>query len=193
MKAPRCAGLVSKGEGNRLATLARHVPPEWAIVELGSHTGLSTCWMAAGSKAGYGAHVTAVDPWQGPRPDSDDDPFGLGDGIYERFAANITAEGHWGRITPLRTLSTVAAQSWVQPVGLLFVDAVHEYDAVKSDYLHWARFLPVGAWLAFHDYSTDPEHHYYGVKQAIDEVIGAEWAEPIVTEHLWTAKRLSIS
>lgn len=188
MRTPRCEGLVKPDEGRRLAYLAARVPASQAIVEIGSHTGGSTCWMAHAATA----HVTAVDPWADPRPDTLDDPFALvtGDAVYERFSQNLTREGLWGKVTPLRTFSLTAAAVWVQPVGLLFIDAIHELEAVRSDYLHWQRFIPVGGWLALHDYTEDPEHPYHGVADAVRELIGAEWAEPIVTEYLWTALRI---
>jgi hypothetical protein len=190
MRTPRCAGLVQVDEGRRLAELAGRVPVEQAIVEVGSHTGLSTCWMAHAAQA----HVTAIDPWADGRPNSKDDPFELGSGqaVYERFAANLSSEGLWSKVTPLRTLSTIAAQWWVQPVGLLFIDAVHELEPVKSDYLHWADRIAPGGWLAFHDYSDDPEHEYAGVAQAIEAVVipSGLWEEPIITLNLWTARKV---
>lgn len=177
-----------------MAALASQVPAHQAIVEIGTHTGLSTCWMAAGSDEGKGAHVTAVDPWADPRPATLDDPFGLidGNGVYRRFEDNITSEGHWGTVTPLRATSTVAAAVWVQPVGLLFIDAIHEYDAVRTDYLHWQRHIPVGGWLALHDYTTDLDHAYYGVAMAVQEIIEPTdcWGEPVITGYLWTAQRM---
>lgn len=194
LRVPACAGLVQVEEGQRLASLAAQVPPHQAIVEIGTHTGLSTCWMAAGSVSGLGAHITAVDPWGDPRPETLDDPFELttGNRVYQRFMENLTDEGHWGSVTPLRTTSMVAAQVWVQPVGLLFIDAVHTFDAVRTDYLHWQRFVPVGGWLALHDYTTDVDHAYYGVALAVQEVIEPteNWAEPVITEYLWTAQRI---
>jgi hypothetical protein len=137
------------------------------------------------------AHITAVDPWYDPRPDTLDDPFGLitGDAVYQVFAENIRREGHAGKVTPLRTFSLTAAAIWVQPIGLLFIDAIHEYDDVKSDYLHWQRFIPVGGWIAFHDYTTEPDHPYRGVARAVDELEG--WDEPVLTEYLWTAQRIA--
>ena len=74
----RTQGLIENAQGERLAELAYYVPRNMAIVEIGSHTGLSTCWLAAGSRAGNGAHVTAVDPYPDPRPGSKDDPWELG-------------------------------------------------------------------------------------------------------------------
>lgn len=180
-------------EGQHLARLAKGVPPERAIVEIGSHTGLSTLWMAGSARA----HITAVDPWPEPRPDPgegcDDDPFrlGSGDAVFARFCANVAAEGMWGRITPLRTTSAVAAQVWCQPIGLLFVDAVHEYEHVRSDYLHWQAHIPVGGWLAFHDYTEDPTHPYHGVARAIRDVIPADqWSAPTIVRNTWSARRI---
>lgn len=178
-------------EGAYLANLAREVPDDRAIVEIGSHTGLSTCWMAAASR---GAHVFAVDPWADPRPDTLDDPFelGTGDGVYARFCANVTSERLWHRITPLRTTSLVAAQVWAQPVGLLFVDAIHEYEAVRSDYLHWQRHIPVGGYLAFHDFTLDETHPYHGVARAIADIVPAEqWSAPVIVGNMWTSRRIA--
>jgi predicted O-methyltransferase YrrM len=43
-------GLVEVEEVEKLAELASQVTANHAIVEVGSHTGLSSCWMAAGSR-----------------------------------------------------------------------------------------------------------------------------------------------
>jgi hypothetical protein len=192
---PRCAGLVQVPEGQRLYDLARVTNSATAIVEIGTHTGLSTCWMAAGSRRGRGAHITAVDPWGAPRPGTKDDPFELGDGdgVYRKFAENVTIEGHWRSITPLRARSLEAAALWVQPIGLLFVDAIHEYAAVKADYEAWLPHIAVGGWLAFHDYANEPDHEYYGVAEAVEAVVvpSGLWSTPTVTEYLWTAQRVA--
>ncbi len=176
--APAFAGLVQESEGLRLAMLAATVPSDQAIVELGSHTGLSTCWLAGGSE---GAHVFAIDPWGDPRPGSNDDPLGIGpgDNVLALFRANIRAEGHTERVTPIRARSVDVAPYWVQPVGLLFIDAVHEYAAVVADLLDWAHLIPPGGWLALHDYTDDPEHPYAGVAKAIrDTLLLRRWTEP---------------
>lgn len=189
---PRCAGLVDPIEGAWLRALARAVPASQAIVEIGSHTGLSTCWMAEGTAKGARAHITAIDPWGDPRPGSLDDPFGLvtGDATLVQFLDNLTSERAWGHVTPLRTFSEDAAKVWVQPVGLLFIDAVHTFEDVRDDYLAWERHLRPGSVLALHDYNPgDPDHPYAGVSEAVDKVIAptGKWTYLKHVGSLWTA------
>jgi MMP 1-O-methyltransferase len=179
-------GLIEVAQGERLAALAAGVP-EWAsIVEIGSHTGLSTCWMAHHAAA----HVFAVDPWGPPRPGSSDDPFGLGDRVYERFAGNITAEGLWPKVTPLAGRSVDVAAMWRAPVGLLFIDAVHTEAAVREDIDAWLPYLIDTGWLALHDYDTDPSHPYYGVSVVADALTASgAWDVAPLVGSLWTAHR----
>jgi hypothetical protein len=187
-------GLVEPEEGRQLAQLAGMVPKHQAIVEIGSHTGLSTCWLAAGSRYGYGAHITTVDPWPPPRPDSKDDPWNLGpDGVIERFQTNIagTTQETIGPdfrdlVTPLRLPSYDASQVWLNTIGLLFVDAIHEEWAVLQDYGSWERFIPPGGSLALHDYGDS----YPGCKRAIDTIAAlGDWTRVGVVGSLWIGVR----
>ncbi len=177
-------GLIEDSEGDRLAQHAKNVPANRAIVELGSHTGLSTCWMAAGSRDGNGAQIYAIDPWGKPRPGSLDDPWDLGpDGVLDRFRSNVAGttqlvfnEDYGDLVTPLRMKSKAAAKVWVKPIGLLFVDAIHEGPAVLDDWYSWAPLLAPKAIVCFHDFGDS----YPGVRDAIEKEI-----EPSRT-WLWT-------
>jgi hypothetical protein len=185
-------GLIEKDEGRRLADLAAHVPADLAIVEIGSHTGLSSCWLAAGSRAGNGAHVTCVDPYPMPRPGSLDDPWELGpEGVLARFVSNIEGTtqdtprvSYWPSVTLLRTTSEQAGAMWVKPVGLLFVDAIHTEAGVMADWAAWEPHL-VGV-AAFHDYGDG----YPGCRRGIDRIAAAEpWADVEVLGTLWSGRR----
>lgn len=151
------AGLIEQVEGERLAEAAASVPPELAIVELGSYRGLSSCYLGQGAKSGKGAHVYCVDPWPAYDPaspvDEPDDSEVWNDvGAFELFAQNVAAQGLGEQITPLRGTATEVAKGWDKPVGMLFHDADHAYEAVKDDYLAWLPHLVPGAWVAVHDY-----------------------------------------
>lgn len=187
-------GLIEPDEGRRLAELAAHVHPNTAIVELGSHTGLSSCWLAAGSRAGHGAPVFCIDPWGEPRPGSLDDPWNLGaEGVLARFRSNISGvtqevenDSYWDIVHPLRATSLEVAKLWLKPVGLLFVDAIHEEQPVLDDWDAWRRHLGMGSWVAFHDYGDS----YPGCKRAIEKIaVSEDWRDIDVTGSLWTARR----
>jgi hypothetical protein len=187
-------GLIEPDEGRQLARLAAIVDDDLAIVEIGSHTGLSSCWLAAGSRSGNGAQVFCIDPWGEPRPGSLDDPWNLGaNGVLERFKENILGttqwterESYWDLVTPLRTTSSQAARMWIKPVGLLFVDAIHEELPVLTDWESWKRHLVApGGWVAFHDFDDS----YPGCKRAIEKIAADEdWRNIYVTGSLWTAQ-----
>lgn len=179
-------GLIELEQGDRLAELAAGVPPEQAIVEIGSHTGLSTCWMAHAASA----HVFAIDPWAPPQPGTSNDPFNLGTRVYQRFAENISSEGLWPRVTPLAARSLQVAKIWRQTIGLLFIDSLHSARSVRADVAAWAPFLAQGGWLALHDYTSDPAHPYHGVAIAADELErSGDWEVAPLVSSLWTARR----
>ena len=186
-------GLIEPDEGRRLAELARYISEEQAIVELGSHTGLSSCWLAAGSRSGNGASVFCIDPWGEPRPGSMDDPWNLGpSGVLERFKSNISGttqwtknESYWDLVTPLRTTSVEASRIWIKTVGLLFVDAIHEEEPVLKDWDAWRPHLDCGSWAAFHDYSDS----YPGCKRAIEKIaVSEDWRDVTITGSLWVGR-----
>jgi hypothetical protein len=67
------------------------------------------------------------------------------------FLTNLTKAGIQDTVVPLVTTSDKAAQRWREGVGLLWVDASHEYEDVKHDFLSWKQHLLPGAIVAFHD------------------------------------------
>jgi hypothetical protein len=185
-------GLIESEEGKALAEQAVHVDPNLAIVEIGSHTGLSSCWLALGAMEGKGAHVTCVDPYPPPRPGSDDDPWELGpDGVLERFKENIAGttqdvkrRSYWRQVTMLRATSEEVAAQWVQPIGLLFIDAIHTYAGVMADWTAWQRHAV--DLVAFHDYGET----YSGCREAIDAISRRESFRDVqVTGSLWLGRR----
>jgi hypothetical protein len=50
---------------------------------------------------------------------------------------------------------TIAAH-WATPLGLVFVDGGHAFEAALADYEGWARFVVPGGLLVFHDVFEDP-------------------------------------
>ena len=190
-------GLIETDEGRRLAKMAAQVPASQAIVELGSHRGLSSCWLIHGSRAGHRAHVTCIDPWPlyGSGIADADKPWAE-EGALEQWQQNVDLVSGWPLVTPLRSTAVAVAATWAKPVGLLFHDADHLYESVKDDYLAWLPYLVPGAWVAVHDFygseCVDGQWVRNGSEQrAVRDVIltSGEWSGVEIIGNLWVGRR----
>jgi len=140
-------GWLSDSEGKLLYNLAKGVPRKQAIVELGSWKGKSTVWLAKGTEAGQMNKVYSIDPHSGSKAHVSEGEMNT----YTAFLTNLTKAGVQATVIPLVTTSDKAAQRWREGVGLLWVDASHEYEDVKHDFLSWKQHLLPGAMVALHD------------------------------------------
>ena len=148
--------------------LARHGPGAGAIVEIGSWTGLSTAYLAAGSKAGGRERVTAIDPFA---PDTmalfSDAPAPAS--LLDAFQANMRAVGVADWVTPITALAEQAARTWDnRPIRLLYIDGDHAYDHVCRDFADWRDWIAPEGLVAFHD-ALEPR--WPGVARFLDEVL----------------------
>jgi predicted O-methyltransferase YrrM len=146
-------GLMNPGIGPALYNLAQQVPEDQAIVEVGSFMGKSTCYLACGSRDGYGAPVVAVDPW--------DSSSVYGKHGYNRPVVRETFEAQLkkmrvrGRVVARQAFSVDAAAAYDGPkIGLLFIDGNHTEPAVRADVEAWSPHLATGHVIAFDDYDT---------------------------------------
>lgn len=163
-------GLLGEVHCLRLYELAREVPGELAIVELGSYKGRSSCYLAEGAKG----KVFCVDGWDAPG--SLVGRFGHRFGFtepetYQEFLRQVRLAGHEDKITPLKGLTADVARSWAEhscPIGLLFIDANHHYEYVKADFEAWSPFVVPTGCVAFDDYLDKPKPR---VKKFVDELL----------------------
>jgi predicted O-methyltransferase YrrM len=137
----------------RLWELARLRWPG-TVVEIGSFEGNSTIYLAMA-----GREVHAVDPHSRDSMSqlagsvADSDPS-------DRFLRNLERFGVLDRVVYHRTDSAEAAETWTgEQVSLLFVDGMHTYDAVRSDYLAWRPLLAREHVVLFDDYLWAPVQH----------------------------------
>ncbi len=139
-------GWFSEDEVAYLANLARIVPSDRAIVEIGAYCGRSTVALAFGSSRGHRAVIQSIDPHNGLTAIHPSSTYGeLIKNLIERDLLNYVAVH--------KTFSREAAINWNGGnIGLLFIDAEHDYDAVKSDFESWQRFIVPGTLVVFHDY-----------------------------------------
>jgi len=140
-------GWLSDSEGELLYNLAKEVPSGQAIVELGSWKGKSTVWLAKGTEAGQRNKVHSVDPHSGSKAHVSEGETNT----YPAFINNLTKAGVQDIVVPLVKTSAEALKHWGEGIGLLWIDATHEYEDVKRDFLSWEPYLLPGARVAFHD------------------------------------------
>ena len=118
------------------------------IVEIGSYRGRSTVALAAGSTAGANAPVYAIEPHEhfiGPKGGA----FGPND--RRSFFRTMLQTKLVGTVRLLNSTSQVIVPGWDKPVGLLFIDGDHRYEAVYTDFTGWRPFLTNDSLVIFND------------------------------------------
>ena len=139
-------GWLSDDEGGLLYDLAKQVPREQAIVELGKWGLRSLVWLAGGSAAGYGATVYTIDLHSGSETRKGEGEMNA----HTAFLTSLTEAGVQATIVPLDAASDKGARRWRKGIGLLWIDASREYEDVKHDFLAWKQHLLPGAVVALH-------------------------------------------
>lgn len=141
----------------------RDFPEDCSVVEIGSYLGRSTVLLASAVRdLRPDGHVVAIDPHEGMVSTAGGVEYGIP--TYEAFGANVTAAGLQDAVCAIRQCSTDV--SWNQPIGLLFIDGLHDYASVSTDFDHFARWIRRGGFVAFHDYSPC----WPGVVQLVDKL-----------------------
>jgi predicted O-methyltransferase YrrM len=137
-------GWLSQGQARILYRAATLVPAGQWIVEIGSHRGRSTTFLASG-KSGDVA-MLAVDPFDNPR-------WGGGPEALAAFRATLERFNHQDRVKVFRGISAEAVQAWGEgcTIGLLFVDGAHDRPSVLADIDGWEQRVASGGLVIFHD------------------------------------------
>jgi predicted O-methyltransferase YrrM len=155
------------GDVDTLQELARMLPPNPVIVNIGACFGTSTLAMLEA------------------RPDAF--IFSIDINICPKEPEHITMAGlDAGRVIRVLGPSQNAGVYWPHPVDMVFVDGAHGYPEVVRDSRAWRDKIKAGGILAFHDYDKDILPH---VKRAVDDEMGDTpillQAESIRAYQLW--------
>jgi len=136
------------------------------IVEVGAWLGKSTFYLV--DHYGKKAEIYTVDTWRGSHEElNTTHHLATTRDIFVDFMKNMRI--HIGRFTPLRLLSTDAAEIFDDnSIDFIFIDGDHSYDAVRSDLIAWVPKLTTNGIIAGHDYRSSKP----GVKAAVDEFFG---------------------
>lgn len=143
-------GGVTRDEANLLRRRASEVR-RGCIVEIGSFRGLSALALAQGVRDSGNkpaVPIYCIEPHRSFRGLYGGD-FGPADrGI---FFETMSRTGAFSEIALVNLTSEEAAPGWRLPVGLLFIDDDHRYEAVRRDLEIWEPHLIPGAIVAFDD------------------------------------------
>src|SRR5262245_56678936 len=166
-----------------LETAARSGRPGWegdarTAVEIGSYCGRSTIVLASALKAASPAsRLWSIDPHQG-------EVGAVGQGVtsggptLDIFRANVAAAGVDNMIEVVRQYSFDV--EWRQPIHLLMIDGLHDFDNVSRDFRHFERWLADGALILFHDYAP----YFPGVMAFVDRLIAGGYRRVELAETL---------
>ena len=159
-------GFLDAAEGARLHELALQVSPTLPVLEIGSYCGKSTVYLGAGAKRG-GGMVFALDHHRG----SEEHQFGeeyhdkdLFDAELKRmdtlpeFRRTLARADLEDVVIPVVASTQQAGRFWGQPLGLVFIDGGHSFEAALNDYRTWVPHIAPGGYLAIHDIFPDPNN-----------------------------------
>jgi len=122
--------------------------------------------------------VLAIDPWVSGIGDITDKVDM--DEIYSRFLENMQGRIN---ISIFRDYSITAAQNIEdESVGLVYIDAGHEYKDVYDDINAWKSKVFRGGWLCGHDYLVK----FPGVVKAVGELLGSP--DKIFPDNSWVKR-----
>lgn len=175
-------------------TIIKKISPK-TIVEVGSWKGASAINMANICKSlNLSANIYCIDTWLGSLEflttlkDTPERNLVYKNGyptIYYQFLSNVLYSGNSDCIFPIPTTSSIGCKylkyNNISP-ELIYIDASHEYDDVKSDILNYLSILPTNGIIFGDDY-----HSWGGVRQAVDEIFPSI---QILDNNFWVYEKL---
>ena len=176
-------------EVQHLSWLGSQVPAGGDVVEIGSHRGKSVSAIGCGIRAAGNqgkVRMFAVDLWLKGEGKTFD--HYASEETWKIFNEQIASVGLHDFIQTRMMSSAKAAEKRGKPIHLLFIDASHKYKDVLQDWQLWSPFIPIGGYVAFHDFGT----RFKGVDKVIREVVlpSAVWGEDAVYGRIWSARKI---
>jgi predicted O-methyltransferase YrrM len=157
-------GFLAEAEGLKLLELALEACSLGPCLEIGSFCGKSTVYLGTACKL-KGRTLFTIDHHRGSeeqqpgQPYFDPDLFNSKTGSFDSlayFRATLQRAELDDVVVPMIAKSQVVARDWATPLGLVFIDGGHSYEAVITDYQCWYPQLLHDGFLAFHDIFLDP-------------------------------------
>jgi len=157
-------GFIAREEAMRLYELAREASLIGPCLEIGSYCGKTASYIGMGCRENGGI-LFSIDHHRGSEeqqpgeeyfdPDLLDKETGMID-TFRIFRKTISDLGLEDTVIPIVARSEVVAGSWGTPLGMVFIDGGHTFEAAIADYNCWAPHILPGGFLAIHDIFPDP-------------------------------------
>jgi predicted O-methyltransferase YrrM len=154
-----------------------------AILEVGTWMGRSARVFADNTKG----TVFCIDTWaDNAYGDAPAEMTSKPNWLWDEFVNNHKDNIDLAIVVPIRANSVEAAMMLVnQRYDLIFIDAGHNYEDVRSDILAWRPLLREGGILCGHDLYPDGPYHP-GVLKAVSELVPNYRVVPNTT--IWTTE-----
>jgi predicted O-methyltransferase YrrM len=160
------AGWARGEEAVELCLVARRLPADAVIVEIGTFLGSSAVLFAGARKTAGSGVVHCVDPFDGSG-DAHSIPYyeellvTLERPLRVQFDDNIERAGLADWVVGHEGTAEQVARGWTQPIDLLFLDGDQSPAGARSAYEAWSPFLKPSGTLAVHnsaDRTYAPDH-----------------------------------
>ncbi|MBS3758927.1 MAG: class I SAM-dependent methyltransferase [Desulfobacterales bacterium] len=158
-------GFLDKEEGRRLYETALIASRMGPCLEIGSYCGKSALYLGAACRK-TGGILFSIDHHRGSEeqqagegyfdPDTYD-PKTAGIDTLPIFRQTLFKAGLEDVVVPVIASSEAVAKFWSTPLGLVFIDGGHTYEAAAGDYTAWAGHIMAGGYLLIHDIFKNPE------------------------------------
>lgn len=157
-------GFLDPAEGRRLYDMAVRSSSLGPCLEIGSYCGKSTIYLGTGCKKN-GNILFSIDHHRGSEEQQpgeeyfDRDLFDTETGCVDtfgQFRKTLQYADIEDTVVPLVCKSKIAARRWATPLGLVFIDGGHSFEAAFTDYNAWAGHIVPGGYLLIHDIFPNP-------------------------------------
>jgi predicted O-methyltransferase YrrM len=195
-------GFLEEEEGQHLYETALRASDLGPCLEIGSYCGKSTIYLGTACKEKDNI-LYSIDHHRGSEeqqpgeayfdPDLFDHETGCID-TFKIFRKTLEKGGLEDSVVPMVCKSDIAARRWATPLGLVFIDGGHSYEAASTDYESWAGHIIPGGFLLIHDIFMDPEKGGQAPYHVYQKALGSGLFSELPMVHtLGTLQRKSAS
>lgn len=178
------AGWSRGDEAVELSLVARSLPQDAVIVEIGSFLGSSAVLLAGARRVEGSGVVHCVDPFDGSgdphsTPVYEQVAASFSGSLRHQFDENMRAAGVSGWVSVHEGTAEQIGATWSGEIDLLFLDGDQSPAGARSAYEIWTPFLKPGGMLAVHNSSDRAyaPHHDGHRRVVVERVLDPEYTD----------------